>query len=113
MRIITKRKRIKGVFDRWRKQYPTKKDCTEEQVKITKELSKLNLNRVGEKKIIEIIGNKTWTDLICDECQEDQDKVVRFIERYEDKYECNSCDLCLSCLKEGAKEMNAFGGNQE
>ncbi len=102
MKIITKREKIKGILDRWKDQYPDNGSWSD-QVKATKELEKLNLNRVSEKRIIEIIGNNSWTRLECDECQQDKNKVVRFLERYEDEYGVNVCDVCFDCLKDANK----------
>lgn len=102
MRLITKRERIKEVLESWKGQYPNVKMWQDKQ-KVTEELEKLNFNSVSEKKIIEIIGNNSWTRLDCDECQQDSSKVVRFLERYEDEYEVNSCDVCLKCLNSGTK----------
>lgn len=110
MRIITKRQKIKGVLDAWKKQYS--KYPSNEMIKqhaITKELEELNFNNVSAKKINEIIGNNSWTELRCEECMEDKNKVVRFLERYEDEYEVNSCDLCLDCLKSGIKLFASRG----
>ena len=101
MRIITKRERIKGVLESWRKQYfGTKYEGKKE---IEDELAKLNLLRVNEKVIAKIIGNNTWTSLECGECKENVQIIVRFMEKYENELEANSCDLCIDCLKKATK----------
>ncbi len=101
MRIITKRERIKGVLESWKKQYPLGKGRDE----ITNELSKLNLNKVSAKKINDIIGNNSWTRLRCDECEKDKEIIIMFLEKWEEDYESNSCSLCFDCLKKGLKEL--------
>lgn len=112
MRIITKREIIKGVLERWKYQYPNE-NHGKDKLEITKKLSKLNLSRVSAKRVDEIIGNQSWTRLDCDECQEPVDKVVMFIERNEDEYECNTCELCLDCLKKALKLAQKRGKGKQ
>ena len=100
MRKITKRQKIKGVSDRWDKQYKKHSGDSywKKQLDTGDKLRKLDLNKVSAKVVNEIIGNNSWTQLICDECEKDKPFLIRFLERYEDEYECNSCDVCKDCL---------------
>lgn len=98
MRIIKRRERIKGVSKRWDKQYPGA-EYGIDKLGIGHKLRDLNLSRVSAKKVNDIIGNNSWTSNDCSECEKDKLVVIRFLEKYEDEYECNSCDVCLDCLK--------------
>lgn len=43
------------------------------------------------------IGNSSWTNLVCDDCKQDVDVVVRVGEPQ--GYESSTADLCVSCAK--------------
>ncbi len=105
MRIITKRERIKGVLKSWESTYKEYKgrEGWEDKFEIQSKLCKLDFKICSAEEVKKIIGNDTWTELLCDECEKDSDLIVRFLERYECEYEANPCDLCLSCLKESIK----------
>jgi hypothetical protein len=87
MSWITKRDKILSVADRWREQYPKEKED------VYKKLKSLNLETASEKEVSDIIGNDSWTNIMCDECEKDVGAVYH-LECYE-----QNIRICLWCLK--------------
>ena len=80
MELITERARIKEVAEMWDAMYgpefrPTNNGSSKE---ISVTLHALNLNKVSAKTVNKIIGNDTWTVLVCAECGVKVKKVVVF-----------------------------------
>ena len=78
MELITERSRIKGVADAWDAQYgpefrPTHSGSSKET---SEKLHALNLSKVSANTVNKIIGNDTWTRLVCYECQKPVTKVA-------------------------------------
>lgn len=87
MKQITKRERILEVLTRWQRQYPTGKEL------ITERLKELDLSTASEQEVKEIIGNGTWTELNCYECEKNVEVGAMF------EYGEDSFMLCRKCLK--------------
>jgi hypothetical protein len=70
MELITERSRIKTVAERWDAVYaPEFRPIAGGSSKtISEKLHALNLSKVSVKTVNKIIGNDTWTQLVCDEC---------------------------------------------
>jgi hypothetical protein len=80
MELRTERARIKEVADMWDATYgpkfrPTNNGSSKE---ISVTLHALNLNKVSANTVNKIIGNDTWTVLMCSECNAKVKKVVVF-----------------------------------
>lgn len=78
MELITERSRIKGVADAWDAQYgpefrPTHSGSSKET---SEKLHALNLSKVSAATVNKIIGNDSWTRLVCDECRKPVTKVA-------------------------------------
>tara|TARA_Y100000310_G_scaffold289068_1_gene315198 strand:- start:150 stop:467 length:318 start_codon:yes stop_codon:yes gene_type:complete len=75
MKIIRKQEICEDVPRHWAAQYsgPAVRD---ELKDITAVLQALPKRELTPMKINAIIGNSTWTDLNCDECGEDSERVV-------------------------------------
>ena len=78
MELITERSRIKGVADAWDAQYgpdfrPT---VTGSSKTISEKLHALNLSKVSANTVNKIIGNDSWTQIVCYECQKPVTKVA-------------------------------------
>lgn len=78
MELITERSRIKGVADAWDAQYapefrPTASGSSKEK---SEKLHALNLSKVSTATVNKIIGNNSWTRLVCDECLKPVAKVA-------------------------------------
>ena len=51
---------------------------------------------VSEAQVIKILGNSSWTELICDECDIDSEIVV--VIGKSSSYENSTAQICLKCL---------------
>ena len=78
MELITERSRIKGVADAWDACYgPEFRAIASGSSKtISEKLHALNLSRVSAATVNKIIGNDSWTRLVCYECQKLVTKVA-------------------------------------
>ena len=77
-----------SVFKRWAKQYQTTK------VHITERLK--NLKNPTEEEITNIIGNDSWTRIVCGVCEKKVSEVVFVGENI--MYEQSSVAICKGCL---------------
>lgn len=95
MELITERSRIKGVADAWDAVYgPEFRPMVSGSSKtISEKLHALNLSKVSAATVNKIIGNDTWTVLICHECYLKVKKVVAFYESDGDR----AYQICESC----------------
>ena len=78
MELITERSRIKGVADAWDAQYgpefrPTHSGSSKET---SEKLHALNLSKVSANTVNKIIGNDSWTRIVCYECRKPVTKVA-------------------------------------
>ena len=96
MQVITERDRIKQVVSSWSRTY-SGGGYGKDKLEILEKLKLLNLNTVTAKEIESIIGNSSWTDLKCQECEKYVKKVVRVGE--EPDYESATVFLCVKCIK--------------
>lgn len=94
--IIKKRDVIKAIPKRWRKHYPDN-FYGNDKLEIWQKLALLNTETCDPSVIDDIIGNESWTSLKCDECDREQDILVRIGE--EPDYEARWQDLCADCLR--------------
>ena len=101
MIVTTKQDVIDSVSIRFTEQYPPNTTVG----KWAEVGKKLRENKLTEEEINDLIGNKGWTDNSCNECGEDQEKVIIFGD-IEDKWApifciCESClDVALELIKE-------------
>ena len=78
MELITERSLIKGVADAWDALYgPEFRPMASGSSKtISETLHALNLSKVSAATVNKIIGNDTWTRIVCYECLKPVPKVV-------------------------------------
>lgn len=95
MNKITKQDRINSVIDRFQHQYQ-KPMIFFNGYSSSHVIERLKaLSNPTEDQVNEVIGNKSWIELICDECSNDCSELIYFDARYDD----NCCiGLCKSCL---------------
>ena len=95
MELITERSQIKSVAQRWDAVYgPDFRPIISGNSKeISVTLHALNLNKVSTKTVNKIIGNDTWTVLVCAECDVKVKKVVVFYGPLGD----HAHQICESC----------------
>ena len=96
MELITERSRIKTVAERWDAAYgpafrPTLSGSSKT---ISEKLHALNLSKVSVKTVNKIIGNDTWTRLVCDGCLK---PVTRVAVLYHPGDGAAGVEICESC----------------
>ena len=103
MTVITERQLIRHVAKAWATQYAGSAD-TEKQ-EIGRHLAALNGKTASADQVAQIIGNRSWTQLRCDECGQMVPWVVQVGE--EDDYESRTATLCRACVRQAAKLIRA------
>lgn len=105
MKRITERDRILDVAERWDAQYsiniegvPPRPDIPlpngDTARQISERLHKLNLKRVKASTVNKIIGNDSWTCVMCEECEKDVGQAVVLYGSGSD----SAIEICESCL---------------
>ena len=109
MRKMTRKILAAGVAERWEKQYyrsrrsyapngPRSVTWLNERKRLVHE----RLVELGDAPdpdaVREIIGNESWTRLVCDNCEQHKDPAVRLRGVGCDEYE--ETTLCLNCITE-------------
>ncbi len=102
MELITTRGEIRTVPVRWHEQYRNyqRKDAAEKAA-ISRQLDDLDLETVTAKKIAAVIGNDSWTEIHCDECDKNVNVAVRVGQ--EPDYQSNTATVCVPCLKKALR----------
>jgi len=98
MKLLTKRGLIQDILGRWKEQYPT---LHGDKAKIYLKLLALDLDTATEQEVEAVIGNGSWTRMICDECSEEVETLVVVGE--EPGYESRTACICPDCLKKATK----------
>lgn len=91
--LLTKQHLVNTVDDRWKKQYYLNSSWDrygDDKVEKYKELVNLGSNKNPEDAD-KIIGNSSWTRLICNHCNKDVDAVFTFGTNEESLYVCEGC----------------------
>lgn len=104
MELITKRQLINSVAARWKRQYfhgpkgwaITAGGKSDDRYKRLKDLPQ----DATEDQVMGIIGNDSWTRIVCDECERSVDSAVQLGEPPD--YESATAVVCLDCLKAAA-----------
>ena len=92
--IIRRSEVLKRVPDDWASQYSRNLDPDKRA--ITSMLLALDRDTMTEDQVNSIIGNKSWTSLACDVCNEEKPVLVRIGD--EPDHEARWQDVCRSCL---------------
>lgn len=101
MELITERSRIKTVAEQWDAQYapefrPTASGSSKT---ISEKLHALNLSKVSAATVNKIIGNDSWTRIVCDECQKPVTKVVVLYHPGDGSAAFEICESCATKVK--------------
>ena len=101
MELITERSRIKGVADAWDAQYgpefrPTHSGSSKET---SEKLHALNLSKVSAATVNKIIGNDSWTRIVCYECQKPVTKVAVLYNPGDGSAAFEICESCATKVK--------------
>lgn len=97
MKLITKREVIKRVAERWLNQYTQFKRHSGEKQDTYKRLLQLVLDTATEDDVEKVIGNRSWTRMACDQCEQEVDTLVQVGQ--EPDYESRTASLCPTCLR--------------
>lgn len=100
IKILTLQEHINTVGIRFMTQYqkvPTK-------FEIGRTISKLP-DPKDKETIDKLIGNDSWTKLICEVCGQKVNKLILLRPSYYNEYENSGIEICADCLNE-AKEMS-------
>lgn len=93
--LITKKQKIYNVLDRWKEQYKHY-SINDKSDKAYIESNLIELFSAGEQteeSISKIIGNRTWTELNCNNCEKDCQELLIF-ENYS-----HFIQICKDCLR--------------
>ena len=101
MELITERSRIKTVAERWDALYgpefrPTASGSSKT---ISEKLHALNLSKVSAATVNKIIGNDSWTRIVCDECLKPVTKVAVLYNPGDDSAAFEICESCATKVK--------------
>ena len=91
--LLTKQHLVNTVDDRWKNQYYINSSWDyygEDKIEKYEQLVNLGKNKNPED-VNKIIGNSSWTRLICNHCSKDVDAVVVFSTGEESLYVCEDC----------------------
>lgn len=98
MIVITEKDLIKTVCERWKDTYGARWYNNPENRKHLEIYERLKrLKNPTSDEIAAIIGNRSWTTLQCDECEQDVLKVVELGQ--EPDFESRTVHLCQYCLQ--------------
>ena len=101
--LLTKQHLVNTVDERWKNQYYINSSWErygEDKVEKYKQLVKLGKNKNSED-VDKIIGNSSWTRLICNNCNNDVKAVFVFGTDND-----SSCYVCEDCVKVAAQQFN-------
>jgi len=116
MQVTTQRSIIKDLPKRWRDTYaPFDNDSflfasrngysdapTKQEIADT--LDTLDMDTTTPEEISNIIGNDSWTRLVCNECNKEVDTIITMGESRD--YESNTTDLCINCVTDAYNTIN-------
>ena len=91
--LLTKQHLVNTVDDRWKKQYYLNSSWNYYgEDKFEKYEDLVNLGKIKNTEDVDkIIGNSSWTRLICNHCSKDVDAVFIFGTNEESSYVCEDC----------------------
>ena len=106
MITISKKEKIELIPYRWKQQYCNKDVWMygADKIDIYKKLSQTN--PLTEELVNQIIGNKSWTENICDECGKDSDVLIQLGQEL--YYESATACICKDCLDKAIKLAASF-----
>ena len=105
--LLTKQHLVNTVDDRWKKQYYLNFSWDyygDDKVEKYEELVNLGKNKNPED-VDKIIGNSSWTILICNHCNKDVDAVFIFGTNEESLY------VCEYCVSIAVEQLNKLTGD--
>ena len=101
--VIHQRDIIRGVAEKWAFTYTGNYHRWPDKRVIGMKLAALDLETASAQEINDIIGNATWTVLMCTECDQSHSVLVRVGQ--EPDYDAQWVDLCMGCLQRAARAL--------
>jgi len=106
MNVITRESRAAEAASMWKDQCHIRITAGD---KSRHDIYDLLKKATSADEVDEIVGNKSWTRVTCNECDRDVNVAVQLGE--EPDYESNTATICLECLQDalsmaGARTMN-------
>lgn len=101
MKVITTDDLIRDVADKWRRQYHALPE-SDPRYKTWLRLDALDPATATKTMVDNIIGNTSWTALVCSECHQDVDEVVQV----GDSDDGPEIFLCYDCLDEACVALS-------
>ena len=112
MHIVTKATRARGVAARWKKAYyyggEWRKTAFGPTKKVYDQLVAAGEN-ITPEQVNATIGNESWTQNVCTECDRDVEITVHFGE--EPDYDAVWADVCPRCLRKALALLEGNEGN--
>ena len=102
MHLITVRDRIKAIPVEWRRQYykPISMSwgtlINRDAGQVYTKLCGLDTDTCLKQDIDTIIGNTSWTRIVCDNCGKDVGAVIQLGQELD--YESSTANICVDCL---------------
>ncbi|HVP49661.1 MAG TPA: hypothetical protein VMT56_00415 [Candidatus Bathyarchaeia archaeon] len=115
MKLKTIRSEIRSVAERWDRQYAAKGDSTPAQRAIGVKLHALDKETASRETLQSIIGNGSWVDVHCAECDRDVGMVVTLENtKYGDPgdWDYEAMDICPDCLRAALKLASPVRGKR-
>ena len=102
MKLITKQINVEEIALRWRYSYYRNSEWYDEERKDihAKLCAKINDKNVTEQDIADIIGNATWTEMLCQECGTSVEKLAVF-----GNNDSDDVRVCKKCLERAIVKM--------
>lgn len=105
--VLTKRDKIKNVISKWEGNYYN--FSRDEWLELRQGSSKdvcdklltLDLDTCSEEDISNVIGNDSWTQIICDNCLDSVERAYIIVDHNGDDIGC----ICKQCLKKALEEL--------
>lgn len=101
MNVTTSRDLIKGVASAWRRQYQFRYKDDEQKAAIGAKLDALDGDTATSEEVEAIIGNRSWTRQLCNECGEPSDWLLMVGQPTD--YESQTASLCRACILKAAE----------
>lgn len=96
MNKTTKNDRVDSAIEKYREAYPKPFKFRDGKTSEDTINALKNEADLTEDKVCGIVGNNSWTNLICDECKLDCQELVTLGEA--PNYESSTASICKSCL---------------
>lgn len=99
MKVITSRDKIKGAISSFIRAWGDGSYTADNRNRMVgKELRALDPETATAEQVDEIIGNRSWTRLKCNECDKEVEGLVCIGE--EPDYDSQTAFVCFACLRE-------------